>query len=160
MHPTGQHDACMQAKLNLSLLLKTTKGIQVVQADSEYANNLINEEVSNMRPSSCILTIVLMCQAGVVGMSCRSDVTEMLEKRVKSRFSYRRHLVLDTCCVSIQEENEGNLSLLSEMLTLPLGVSGLEENFIAHFNKSVRDALENESLQAALQRLCFKGGRT
>lgn len=34
-------------------------------------------------------------QAAVVGLSARVDVMEMLEKRVRSRFSYRRHLLIE-----------------------------------------------------------------
>ena len=34
-------------------------------------------------------------QAAVLGMSCRLDVVEMLEKRVRSRFSHTTHLVLE-----------------------------------------------------------------
>jgi hypothetical protein len=34
-----------------------------------------------------------LVQAAVVGLSTRVDVMEMLEKRVRSRFSYRRHFV-------------------------------------------------------------------
>ncbi len=37
----------------------------------------------------------LVVQAAVVGLSARVDVMEMLEKRVRSRFSYRRHLLVE-----------------------------------------------------------------
>jgi len=47
-----------------------------------WITKLIHNPLVQKDGSGCV-------QAAVVGMSCRSDVTEMLEKRVKSRFSYR-----------------------------------------------------------------------
>ncbi|KAK9808720.1 hypothetical protein WJX72_002488 [[Myrmecia] bisecta] len=40
-------------------------------------------------------------QAAVVGVSCRGDVMELLEKRVRSRFSYRKELVLAESCLGL-----------------------------------------------------------
>lgn len=92
-----------------------------------------------------------------MGLSCRSDVTEMLEKRVKSRFSYRRHLVLNTCSLPLDDKSEGTLALLGEMLKLPDGLEGVSQNFRAHFNQATTHAVQSDSVKGALQSLCFKG---
>ena len=39
--------------------------------------------------------LLLHVQAAVVGLTCRTDAIELLEKRVRSRFSHRRQLVLE-----------------------------------------------------------------
>ena len=42
-----------------------------------------------------VLLVRLHVQAAVVGLTCRTDAIELLEKRVRSRFSHRRQLVLE-----------------------------------------------------------------
>ena len=42
-----------------------------------------------------VLLLHLHVQAAVVGLTCRTDAIELLEKRVRSRFSHRRQLVLE-----------------------------------------------------------------
>ncbi|KAI3431512.1 hypothetical protein D9Q98_004562 [Chlorella vulgaris] len=70
-------------------------------------------------------------QAAVVGLSCRQDVVEMLEKRVKSRFSHRKlDLSLPTSVMPVAPRDaddvraadagqDGALEVLQSMLTLP-----------------------------------------
>ena len=98
-------------------------------------------------------------QAGVVGMSCRSDVAEMLEKRVKSRFSYRRQLVLDPSTSDFDNTDEGPVSILASLLPLQVSVEGSTEDivFAACYNTSVRAAVSDQAFKARLRRLCDYG---
>ena len=98
-------------------------------------------------------------QAGVVGLSCRSDVAEMLEKRVKSRFSYRRQLVLDPSNSDFDNEQEGPCAILLSLLSLqlPAESSSEDQQFATCFNQSAKAALLNTSFRTRLQRLCDYG---
>jgi hypothetical protein len=59
-------------------------------------------------------------QAAVVGLSARFNVMEILEKRVRSRFSHRRDLILEIDAAHFDHEQDGVPALLSAMLTLPV----------------------------------------
>ena len=94
-----------------------------------------------------------------MGLSCRSDVTEMLEKRVKSRFSYRRQLVLDPCTACDGQHKEQPAAILRAMLSLAgtAESSSAQSHFAAHFNAAVQSALQDSRVLAQLQHLCDKG---
>eukprot|EP00891_Asterochloris_glomerata_P008225 jgi/Astpho2/8225/fgenesh1_pg.00122_%23_9_t len=47
-------------------------------------------------------------QAAVVGLTCRTDAIELLEKRVRSRFSHRRQLVLELTAAEAQDGQDRN----------------------------------------------------
>ena len=105
--------------------------------------------------SACHLKVC--SQAGVVGLSCRSDVAEMLEKRVKSRFSYRRQLVLNPSTSDFKHPEEGPCALLQALLTLPADSKTAPDPFLLSFNAAVRMALGSEMFRTRLQRLCDLG---
>lgn len=98
-------------------------------------------------------------QAAVVGLSVRSDVTELLEKRVKSRFSYRRRLVLEPGTAEFEHEGEGPPALLAALLRLhpDVGSSSPSQAFCAHFNAATAAALEGREVLPTLRLLCDKG---
>lgn len=98
-------------------------------------------------------------QAGVIGMSCRCDVTEMLEKRVKSRFSYRRQLILDPSTSEFDSQGEGPCAILQSFLTIPAAdQKGREdEAFVRNFNDSAVAALKDTHVRTQLQKLCDVG---
>ena len=95
----------------------------------------------------------------MVGISCRSDVTEMLEKRVKSRFSYRRQLVLNPIIADFDSPEEGPCALLGALLTLPdAAEADTEEScFVRSFNGSIQSSLGSAEVKARLRRLCDVG---
>ena len=92
-------------------------------------------------------------------MSCRSDVTEMLEKRVKSRFSYRRQLILDSSSSNLETPEEGPCAILGSFLALkyPAEATAEDTKFAACFNANVNKALEDPDVIAALKKLCNHG---
>ena len=56
----------------------------------------------------------------MVGLSARFDVMEIMEKRVKSRFSHRRDIVLELDAAGFDHPGSGVPSLLAAMLALPV----------------------------------------
>lgn len=80
----------------------------------------------------------------VIGLTCRLDVVELLEKRVKSRFSHRQiHLF-----------NSGTfddyLEVVRSVLTLPSNFK--DRQFVQAWSTHVADLLEDSSSQAVLKR--------
>lgn len=94
-----------------------------------------------------------------MGISCRSDVTEMLEKRVKSRFSYRRQLVLDPSSRDFDSKDEGPKAILTSLLRLAAldKADTGRKKFAAAFNRSIHTALGDEALTVQLQKACHLG---
>ncbi|KAM6561942.1 hypothetical protein CsatB_021940 [Cannabis sativa] len=72
-------------------------------------------------------------QAVVIGISCRLDADQLLEKRVRSRFSHRKLLFLP----SINEEWH---RLLEHILLLPTE-STLPPNYVTEFNEKIQNIL-------------------
>ncbi|KAK9916102.1 hypothetical protein WJX75_008581 [Coccomyxa subellipsoidea] len=101
-------------------------------------------------------------QAAVVGLSARFDVMEIMEKRVKSRFSHRRDIVLELDAAGFDHPGSGVPSLLAAMLALPEEEQGASPDapcttFAKAWNSSVRAALQDATLLAELRLLCDKG---
>ncbi|KAJ8447625.1 hypothetical protein Cgig2_031679 [Carnegiea gigantea] len=77
-------------------------------------------------------------QAVVIGISCRLDADQLLEKRVRSRFSHRKLLF----CPPSKEDLE---RLLEHILSLP-GNSCLPENYAAQFNAELHVSFRSSDL--------------
>lgn len=84
-------------------------------------------------------------QAVVIGISCRLDADQLLEKRVRSRFSHRKLLF----CPPSKEDLE---RLLEHILSLPVN-SGLPESYAAQFNTELHKILTDENFKDALYTL-------
>lgn len=81
----------------------------------------------------------------VIGVTCRLDAVELLEKRVKSRFSHRQlHLFNDFTF-------ENYLDIAVDLLSLPNHV--LDEQFRDNWNGSVKELMQETAVQNALKRL-------
>ncbi|XP_060632368.2 origin recognition complex subunit 4 isoform X1 [Anolis sagrei] len=79
----------------------------------------------------------------VIGLTCRLDILELLEKRVKSRFSHRQiHLVNSF-------DFKKYLNICKEQLSLPPEFP--EKQFSQKWNKNIESALEHPSVQNVLQ---------
>ncbi|KAL3636008.1 origin recognition complex subunit 4 [Castilleja foliolosa] len=85
-------------------------------------------------------------QAVVVGASCRLDADQLLEKRVRSRFSHRKLLFLPPPANDLQR-------LVEHILLLPR-VSGIPNDYIIAFNakllqyKSIHDTFQTSDYYA------------
>lgn len=60
----------------------------------------------------------LSVQAAVIGLSCRHDVMELLDKRVRSRFSHRKHPIADLQEQDFAVAGDSPADVLSSMLTV------------------------------------------
>nr|XP_003225025.2 PREDICTED: origin recognition complex subunit 4 isoform X1 [Anolis carolinensis] len=79
----------------------------------------------------------------VIGLTCRLDILELLEKRVKSRFSHRQiHLVNSF-------DFKKYLNICKEQLSLPSEFP--EKQFYQKWNKNIESALEDPTVQNVLQ---------
>ncbi|KAK4260754.1 hypothetical protein QN277_003832 [Acacia crassicarpa] len=72
-------------------------------------------------------------QAVVIGISCRMDADQLLEKRVRSRFSHRKLLFLPPSM-------EDSKSILEHVMSLPVD-SSLPHDYAVEFNRKVQDIL-------------------
>ncbi|KAL5828121.1 hypothetical protein ACOSQ4_019918 [Xanthoceras sorbifolium] len=75
-------------------------------------------------------------QAVVIGVSCRLDADQLLEKRVRSRFSHRKLLFLPPSMEDLQR-------LLEHVLSLPVD-SSLPHEYIVEFNGKLKNTLADE----------------
>ncbi|XP_026157276.1 origin recognition complex subunit 4 [Mastacembelus armatus] len=80
----------------------------------------------------------------VVGVTCRLDVLELLEKRVKSRFSHRQiHLLSSLTFAQYLERVRAQLSLLDDFP---------ETKFAQNWNAGIETLCEDKSVKEVLQR--------
>ena len=63
---------------------------------------------------------VARAQAAVVAVSARHNVMDSLEKRVRSRFSHRRDVVLELAAEDFDHPESGPVALLRSFLSLPV----------------------------------------
>ncbi|WCJ33253.1 origin recognition complex subunit 4 [Euphorbia peplus] len=78
-------------------------------------------------------------QAIVIGVSCRLDADQLLEKRVRSRFSHRKLLFLPPAKEDLQR-------LFEHVLSLPMD-SGFPHDYAAQFNGKLQNILADERFQ-------------
>ncbi|RZC74241.1 hypothetical protein C5167_049722 [Papaver somniferum] len=95
----------------------------------------------------CLLDAMqsVMSQAVVVGSSCRLDADQLLEKRVRSRFSHRKLLFLPPSKEDIQ-------ILLEHILSLPAD-SNFPHDYVVEFNEKIRSILGDQRCKAILTKL-------
>ena len=79
-----------------------------------------------------------------VGLTCRLDVTELLEKRVKSRFSHRFIYLSDE--ITFPQ----HLSLLTSYLKQPLPDSKRKGTLAYHWNKRIDELVVNPEIKDSL----------
>ncbi|KAJ7427812.1 Origin recognition complex subunit 4 [Willisornis vidua] len=81
----------------------------------------------------------------VIGLTCRQDVLELLEKRVKSRFSHRQIYLLNSF------DFKQYIKIFKEQLSLPAEFP--DESFAQKWNDNVQALSENKTVQDVLQNL-------
>ena len=72
--------------------------------------------------TACAVCIesVLYVQAAVVAISARFNVMDSMEKRVRSRFSHRRDIILELPAEDFDSPDSGPVALLQSFLSLPV----------------------------------------
>ncbi|KAI7998154.1 Origin of replication complex subunit 4 [Camellia lanceoleosa] len=84
-------------------------------------------------------------QAIVIGVSCRLDADQLLEKRVRSRFSHRKLLFLPPSKEDLQR-------LLKHILVLPTD-SSLPHDYVVEFNAKLLNVLAEERFKQLIDTL-------
>uniref|UniRef100_A0A7N0VG61 Origin of replication complex subunit 4 n=1 Tax=Kalanchoe fedtschenkoi TaxID=63787 RepID=A0A7N0VG61_KALFE len=84
-------------------------------------------------------------QAVVIGVSCRLDADQLLEKRVRSRFSHRKLLFLPPS----KEESE---RLFKHIISLPT-TSDLPDRYATEFNAKLHDILMSKRFKEIFEAL-------
>jgi len=80
----------------------------------------------------------------VIGLTCRLDVVELLEKRVKSRFSHRQIHLFNS------ETFEDYVQVVRSVLTLPSNFK--DRQFVQAWSSQITDLLEDGTSQAVFKR--------
>ncbi|KAH7516444.1 hypothetical protein FEM48_Zijuj10G0135800 [Ziziphus jujuba var. spinosa] len=81
-------------------------------------------------------------QAVVIGVSCRLDADQLLEKRVRSRFSHRKLLFLPP-------SSEGLQRLMEHILSLPID-SSLPQDYAVEFNAKLQNVLADKRFKVII----------
>ncbi|OVA14231.1 Glycosyltransferase AER61 [Macleaya cordata] len=95
----------------------------------------------------CLLDALqsVMSQAVVIGVSCRLDADQLLEKRVRSRFSHRKLLFLPPSKEDLQ-------ILLKRILSLPAD-SSFPHDYVVEFNEKIHNILADKRFTGILNTL-------
>ncbi|XP_030342862.1 origin recognition complex subunit 4 isoform X4 [Strigops habroptila] len=81
----------------------------------------------------------------VIGLTCRQDILELLEKRVKSRFSHRQIYLMNSF------DFKQYIRIFKEQLALPAEFP--DESFAQKWNNNVQHLSEDKTVQDVLQNL-------
>ncbi|NXL21997.1 ORC4 protein, partial [Setophaga kirtlandii] len=81
----------------------------------------------------------------VIGLTCRQDILELLEKRVKSRFSHRQIYLMNSF------DFKQYMKIFKKQLSLPAEFPN--ESFAQKWNNNVQHLSEDRTVQAVLQNL-------
>nr|XP_041573603.1 origin recognition complex subunit 4 isoform X3 [Taeniopygia guttata] len=81
----------------------------------------------------------------VIGLTCRQDILELLEKRVKSRFSHRQIYLTNSF------DFKQYIKIFKKQLSLPDEFP--DESFAQKWNNNVQHLSEDKTVQAVLQNL-------
>ncbi|CAL5218398.1 g73 [Coccomyxa viridis] len=93
-------------------------------------------------------------QAAVVAMSARFNVMDSMEKRVRSRFSHRRDIILELPAEDFDSPDSGPVALLQAFLSLPEGQCSEQRKA---WNTAVKASLQDSGVWKALRLLLDKG---
>ena len=83
------------------------------------------------------------CNVLLSGITCRLDITELLEKRVKSRFSHRFIYMFK------QQDFTSLLSIFTSYLKLPASESR-KDNLLTKWNKTIDELVKDSQIKDAL----------
>jgi len=83
----------------------------------------------------------------VIGLTCQLNVVELLEKRVKSRYSHRQIL----CFPPLEIENFEKIIINS--LKIPENIPNINENYVKAFNNEIDNIFKDESMKLIINRL-------
>ena len=105
------------------------------------------------------LLLLLCLQAAVVGLSCRHDVMELLEKRVRSRFSHRKQLIPEIEEKHFDQPGNSPKDVLAAMLTMPNSDSSSARTPgpVQQWNSAVSHVLSTDAVVQQLKLMMNQG---
>lgn len=103
-----------------------------------------------------------LLQAAVVGLSCRHDVMELLEKRVRSRFSHRKQLIPEMEEKHFDQPGNSPKDVLAAMLTMPDSdsTSAQTSGPVQQWNAAVSQILSTDAVIQQLRLMMNQGRRS
>lgn len=112
-----------------------------------------------MTPNGAKFSFPFFGQAAVVGLSCRHDVMELLEKRVRSRFSHRKQLIPEMEEKDFHQTGNRPKDVLAAMLTLPdaCGTDARTAGPAQQWNSAVSQILSTETVVKQLKLMMNQG---
>lgn len=98
-------------------------------------------------------------QAAVVGLSCRHDVMELLEKRVRSRFSHRKQLIPEMEEKDFDSPGNSPRDVLAAMLAMPDSDSSTAQTGgpVQQWNSAVSQILSTDAVAHQLKLMMNQG---
>ncbi|XP_069588991.1 origin recognition complex subunit 4 [Ranitomeya imitator] len=161
------NDKIALKEITRQLNLENVVGDRVFGSISENLSFLLEALKTGDRTSSCPLLFILdefdlfahhknqtllynlfdiaqsaQAPLAVIGLTCRLDVLELLEKRVKSRFSHRQIHLLNSFSFSDYQE------VFEDLLSLAPGFP--ETQFEEQWNSNLQTLLENKTVEDVL----------
>ena len=99
-------------------------------------------------------------QAAVVGLSCRHDVMELLEKRVRSRFSHRKQLIPEMEEKDLDSAADSSRGVLAAMLTVPDSTgNGISHGPVQQWNAAIAQIFNADVVMQQLKLMMNQGER-
>ncbi|DBA93777.1 hypothetical protein WJX82_005642 [Trebouxia sp. C0006] len=97
-------------------------------------------------------------QAAVVGLSCRHDVMELLEKRVRSRFSHRKQLIPEMEEKDLDSAADSPRGVLAAMLTVPDSTGdSMPHGPVQQWNAAIAQILSADVVMQQLKLMMTQG---
>lgn len=111
---------------------------------------------------AAVLIVMHALQAAVVGLSCRHDVMELLEKRVRSRFSHRKQLIPEMEEKHFDQPGNSPKDVLAAMLTVPDSdsTSAQTSGPVQQWNAAVSQMLSTDAVVQQLKLMVNQGRRS
>lgn len=108
---------------------------------------------------AAVVSVMHALQAAVVGLSCRHDVMELLEKRVRSRFSHRKQLIPEMEEKHFDQPGNSPKDVLAAMLTMPDSDSTTAQTSgpVQQWNAAVSQILSTDAVVQQLKLMVNQG---
>ena len=95
-----------------------------------------------------------------MGLSCRHDVMELLEKRVRSRFSHRKQLIPEMEEKDLDSAADSSRGVLAAMLTVPDSTgNGISHGPVQQWNAAIAQIFNADVVMQQLKLMMNQGER-
>lgn len=92
----------------------------------------------------------------VLGVTCRKDVTDLLEKRVMSRFSNRQIHLYPQAFETLEEGVNNRLQLCINLLSIPLkNKTDISATAVTHWNAGIESICHDPTVKDCLKQMYY-----